>query len=510
MAYITIFGTHITAVAALAALAGIVGVAGCDSCHATAAGADAGESADVGTDSATGPDTAPPDTDAGCDKHLPAGFTQVVVSPGLVASFTGSTSARTQAMVLDENDDPMFAYGSLDSSSSYSINFLRWDPCAGQFTTPIVVETLHSFTASPDVSLAYDPTTKEIAIAYVKGVTFDNWADSTTEIWLATMKSPATSFTLQPLSVAEADYYGANAPSIAMAQGKIAVAYGQGEYPGGNVYIWLLTNTTTPSQPTIGNPPIAAGAVDGGADAGPPPPHYFAYTAVPFPSGEDIAPLDYAYPTFTSGTIGVAIDSNGVPGVAAYEAKPGSSQQLLFWRAGTPDAISVYTFSEDGPIDVSLVFDGAKPRIAGHMDTPSAADLDTLAFVASEDGVTWSKLVHLPNNDGAQVTSFDSALAIGGPGLVAVAANINGGGGGMPCGRNPYVATTSIDDGSGVWQACGADATGVHAYSSASSVSALYGASRLSGTLVVSFGSGASAATDAGANQGGLIYWQHE
>jgi hypothetical protein len=144
------------------------------------------------------------------------------------------------------------------------------------------------------------------------------------------------------------------------------------------------------------------------------------------------------------------------------------------------------------------------------MDTPSSADQGTLAFVASEDGITWSKVVHLPNNTGSEPTSFDSALAIDGPGHIAIASNINGGNGHKPCGKNPYVATTTTDDGSGVWKACGADATSVHRYPSASSVSALYGASRLSGTLVVSFASAASAVTDAGADQGGLIYWQHE
>jgi len=55
---------------------------------------------------------------------------------------------------------------------------------------------------------------------------------------------------------------------------------------------------------------------------------------------------------------------------------------------------------------------------------------------------------------------------------------------------------------------CGADTAGVHDYG-ASSITARYGAGRLKGTLVLAFASGASTPADGGADQGGILYWQH-
>ena len=64
------------------------------------------------------------------------------------------------AMALDENDDPMFAYLVGEGGSNYTLYFTRWDPCAGAFTTPLLVDTL-AFgvgTGSEDrnVAIAYD------------------------------------------------------------------------------------------------------------------------------------------------------------------------------------------------------------------------------------------------------------------------------------------------------------------------------------------------------------------
>ena len=220
----------------------------------------------------------------------------------------------------------------------------------------------------------------------------------------------------------------------------------------------------------------------------------------------------YVFPIANSGTISVAIDSDGVPAVAAYNApnqNSTSAKTVVFWRFGTPSAAAAYTFSIDGAVDLSLAFDGAKPRIAGHMDAPTgSAPLDSLVFLASDDGITWSQGVHLPQ-DASETTAFDSSLAVDGQGEAAVAADINGSGGtGTPCGENPYVATNPSDDGTGTWTVCGADTAGVHGYG-AYSITARYGTARLKDTLALSFCSGPSNATDAGADQGGILYWQH-
>jgi hypothetical protein len=545
----TILRNRITKVAVATAILGMAGAEGCSSCNSTASvGHDGGEDSatkdagskpdtgtkhDAGKKADAGKDSAAADTgsDASvCSKHLAAGFTQVVASQNVAATLTGAAGSRTQAMALDENDDPMIAYGSLDSGGQ-SIHFTRWDPCAGQFTTPITVDSLHTSGVSPDVSIAYDPTTKEVGIVYGKGATDNNWADDYGQIWLATMKSPATAFTIQQLSVGATDYFATAAPVIAMRDGNIAIAYEEGVYPcvGIEAMVVLLTSTAAPGQPiAAGNlcpptlfdagpaePDAGVSYGDAGADAGAPPPHYFKYTPVPYSGavGTPWANQGYLYPSTGSGTLSLAIDSNGVPAIAAY-AVFGTDlsypKKLVFWRSNTPSGVSVYSFGIDGPVDVSLAFDGTKPRIAGHMDSPPPPDggaaADNLAFVASDDGITWSNVVHLPSNDGAQLTAFASALALEGNGHAAVAADINGGGGvAPPCGDNPYIATSPADDGGGAWTACGADTNDEHVYNSYSPT-AIYGASRISGTLMVTFISNAS--HDAGADQAGIIYYQ--
>jgi hypothetical protein len=428
-------------------------------------------------------------------------------------------------MLLDENDDPMFVYSAYDSSTSWSVDFVRWDACTGQFTTPIVVDTLHPFDASTDVAIGYDPTTHEIAIVYEKGETDNNWADDYTETWLATMKAPATTFTTQPLSSGATDFGSTASPTIAMANGNLYVAFAEGPYDAiedGNFpyVVWFLSSTATPT-PLPSGPPLSDGGAAppfdaGAADAGPAPPHYFTYQAVPFTSADVGADnhlfAGYVDPQTGSSNLSIAVDSSGAPALAAFETPDSNgNQQLLYWRPSTATAVSVYAFNLDGNPDVTLSFEGTKPRIAGHMDTPVEADAsavvpDSLTFFASNDGVTWSSAVHLPSNDDSQITAFTSALALDGAGHAAVASDVNSGNG-EGCGANPYIATSSDDDG-GPWTACGADTAGVHGYDS-DSVSAAYGASRANGTLVVSFVSNASTENDAGAAKAGIIYWQH-
>jgi hypothetical protein len=527
-----------TTLAFATSFVGALGMGGCDSCNSsTGVGADAGEDAakhpEGGTHADARPDgkadgkadakgtkdTGVDATEGGattCSKHLPAGFSQAVVSNGVTGVLTGASGTRAAAMLLDENDDPMFAFASADSTASWSIQFTRWDPCAGQFTAPITVDTEHGG-GPADVSIAYDSTTKEVGIAYAKPATTNDWADAFGEIWLGTMKAPATAFTVQPLTVGSTDDNSAGSPSIAMTGGHIYIALWDGPYsfsfPG---LVLFLSSTTTPSLPST-IPPTAVldgGAGDGaiainddaGPDAGPAPPHYFTYEAMPYHGGSE----GYANPLGNPASISVAVDSTGAPAVAAYQGDDNYGKEVLFWRPGTP-AVEAYVFAVDNGVDVSLAFEGTKPRIAGHMVIPTldagAVLPDSLIFLSSNDGVTWTPPVNLPSDNGMVATAFTSALALDGMGHAAVVADINGTTD-NGCGGNPYLATSADeDDGGALWTACGADTTDVHQYSSYSA-SAAFGASRLKGKLTASFVSNASLVTDAGADQGGIIYWQ--
>lgn len=164
------------------------------------------------------------------------------------------------------------------------------------------------------MSIAYDPTTKEVAIAYVKNATTNGWADSFSEIYLATLTAPATTFTVAQTTQGSTDYYGAGTPNVAVSGGKIALAYSPGPYPerqGSGAYLWVATSTATARGINEPPPNLDAGpdAGDSGVDAGDSglPPISFTFEAVPFSGGIG----GYLAPNPNQATISLAIDSNG-------------------------------------------------------------------------------------------------------------------------------------------------------------------------------------------------------
>jgi len=507
------------------AAAAVFAAAGC-------ASASAGAGADAGGDTATPVESGPGDalatdgSDAGgCAQHLPAGFSQVVASQTVANASTGDSNGRSVAMALDENDDPMVAYVDTGDGTNESIMFVRWDPCAGTFATPIKVDGDHAFGGSIDVALAYDPSTKEVGIAYVRGDTYNNWADGFAEVFLATMKAPATTFTTQMLSLAYVDAcpgtvgpvaWSAASPAIAMQGGKIFVAYAQSKAAGYSAPLaWFLSSTSAGSSPEEPEPSADGGfggfggVMEAGVpDAGAGGPHAFSYTAVPFDGtppnnvmvcGSPFA--GYAWPHWGSPSMSLAVDATGAPGLAMYEETGNGygNYRALFWRPGMAEASVAYDFNVDASPDLTLVFDGTKPRIAGHMDAGDAG-ADTLTFLSSSDGMTWSAPLHLPPSG----SSFDSALATDGMGHLLIAADRNATN--PNCPANPVVATSS-DDGMTWTVACPdtADAYGFSAYS----ITAAYGASRLKGTPAVAFLNTNTNTVDAGPSSPGIVYWQH-
>jgi hypothetical protein len=205
-----------------------------------------------------------------------------------------------------------------------------------------------------------------------------------------------------------------------------------------------------------------------------------------------------AFPHDASGSVSLALDSNGTPGVAFVEESGNDymSFRVLYWRPGMTNAVVAYDFGNpDTDVNVSLAFAGTSPRIAGQM--VGSATSDRLTFLSSSDGTTWNPPVFLPNGG----TDFDSAIAADGMGHVAIAGDSNGA---TPnCGGNPYLAL-SPNDGM-TWNAACPDNTGMAGYTG-ESMNAVYGASRIRGKLTLSFvnrGIGATAP-----QQPGIIYYQ--
>jgi hypothetical protein len=454
------------------------GGASCDMCTQQVEVYCGNVAGDGGAPDATTSTDASVDADA-CSKHLGKGFTSAVPA-GSSEPNIGVFGAEV-SMALDENDDPMFAYLTYPGDGVTTLSFTRWDACAGAFTKPLVVDTatygIGDGPGDVEVALAYDASTKELGIAYTEASAPTSAGEGNTLTMLATMKSGAKAFTTEVVSAGLDAMSGTSFPALAMAGGVVYVAYNQGNYmcdaPGASSCTGVVFLTSTTKKPAGGS-----------KDAGPPPPHYFTSQVIPYEG----------HPAQSQGaSVSVAVDSSGKVGVAFYE--PSSSVSLpnettmLYWRNDLASAV-VVTSSNDvhnAFVDLTLRFEGTKPRIAGHLVGEASAPYDMI-FVASDDGTTWSAPVHIPRDNGAS-TGRTSSLAMDGEGNGAVVTSIAAG---DPKCADPEVARTSTDG--TAWAVCTSDIAKGHTFTD-HYLNAAYGASRLAGKLVIAFQNGPTTAS---------------
>ena len=535
---------------------GLVGFAGCSSSSGVPAGTtDSGEmdvSAlnDSGADSPendssnpmdsstpidSGKDAAPTCPDGGT--HLPPGFTQVTAS-AVDPSFGFGVS-----MALDENDDPMFAYlavaasvqtgaapvGCVPSTSPQgcdALYFTRWDPCAGAFTTPVVIDPVLNYYAgnagTQAVSIAYDRSTKEIGIAYLKVFPTDpNWADSYDAIWLATRKSGQSSFATQQVSDNErwgtTDVSNNDTPSLAMGGGHLYLAFTASFQAPGCAYDPCLRFAASSSTP----PPVDAGSeagddsgsgsgsdagTDAGTDAaGPPPPHYFDLSYVTY------APGGMGMLNPRSNSISVAVDSMGRPAVAAYQAPlTGYNTVLTYWRSDMAAAVTVTDTNnvQNDSVSLGMVFEGTSPRVAGLLTRdPFSANAYNATYVSSpDDGTTWNAAQPFVLSGGL---GFYTSLATDGNGNEAFTSHYNGSANSPAemdagCGPDPFVSRSS--NSGAAWSGC---TLGAYNVDTNSQLSSGYGQSRIAGKLAIA-GSveGNGATTLDGGGGYSVVYYQ--
>jgi hypothetical protein len=135
---------------------------------------------------------------------------------------------------------------------------------------------------------------------------------------------------------------------------------------------------------------------------------------------------------------------------------------------------------QNDEVDLALAFEGAKPRIAAHLIAVPSATYNII-YETSDDGVTWSAPIQLPEQNNSQ-SALTIALAFDGTGNGLIVAPQNTGT--PPC-SNPYLALTTNDG--QAWQACQSDfSTATTATSFTDSYpNAAYGSSRLKGHYVL-------------------------
>jgi hypothetical protein len=382
------------------------------------------------------------------------------------------------SMVLDENDDPMFTYFVGEDGGVYALYFTRWDPCAGAFTTPLLIDTLQygitTGAAERNAAIAYDLTTKEIGIVYNPASAGNGPGDGNTYVVLATEKPGATTFTTQMASAGLSSVVGTSQPVIAMAQGQIYIAYVQGNFncgSGGSCQGLQLLSSTTTAQPDAGP------AADGGA-----PPHYFTEQAIDVGGVPVQARAD---------ALSIGIDASGRVGLAFFEEPPYSGETynttLMFWRSDMANAVPIIDTNniQNDHVTAALRFEGTNVDIAADM-TVEDPPPSNLFFATSVDGTTWPAPVYVTEDNMAGNGGATIALAMDGAGNGIITTDVNGG---PSLCTDPYLAQTT-DDGNS-WASCVSDYAKGQDFS-LGTMSAAYGQSRNKGKFILGFQNGLS------------------
>lgn len=361
------------------------------------------------------------DTDGGtCNKAPPTGaVTLIAPAPA------GSTNnyGKDSVIALDKNGYPMVAFAT--DGDAGQVFFMSWDPCAGAWKAPSVVDTagggqqggeVNDNTPLREVQIAYDNATGAIAIVYQKQI--PDASNAISAVWIAKSTDGGATWKTEQLSVHPTDEAGdihsAESPNVAFAGGKIWVTYGQS-------YTWCNGSFKDPADGTK----RCEGWVLNG-DSG-------SWSRQIFQRGSDGAVAGFP--------AALAVDSAGVLGIAFLtDPDTAYNRVVSFWRPSTTVApVTVFDSNNeqnDSPV-VSLVFDGVKPRIAAQMVRDASANYNGL-FSKSDDGVTWTPFTTIPV-DPTRNTVWYQAMTVDSKGTLSVAAYDNGGNDQTPVCGDPQV-----------------------------------------------------------------------
>ncbi len=378
------------------ALVAVLSLAACSSSSTTPL-ADAGTTPDAGA----GPDGATSDDGATCGK-LPAAGPSQVVAPRSDASELG---ARV-AMTLDRKGRPVLAYLDVRDAQPVDLYVLTWDDCAGAWRAPHKIDTAIQNAGELTLSIAVDPSDGRVGIGYHKVIQLvaPPRSNATIAAFVAVSSDDGLTFTSTRVSKhkcetdnsTEGDINDVSNVRIALDAGKTYVAYNQ--------------DFSACGERCYG------GAIFGAGNAG-----GTGFTLESISDGVSAEAGGHAITRLGFG-IGLAVDSDGKPGVAYHvEPQTGYNTTLAFWRPGSTTSAKITDSNgvqnDDG--SVSLAFDGKKPRVVSRIQRGaigSATQYD-LVFSASEDGNTWAAPVALPRPDA--ITLSQQILVTGGKVVVA-------------------------------------------------------------------------------------------
>ena len=318
-------------------------------------------------------------------------------------------------LALDQNGDPLIAYfwynpSGNDNPVDSAIYFTGWNRSQGQFSKPVSVAVTGDISGSSGLdptipfALSHDASNNTLAIAY-----HAYSADRTTEyIDIAFSTNGGQSWTNKVVTSDTEHFF--SSVDVELANGNVYLTYYHD-----NDGIRYLTGSETAN------------------------PNTWKSSLVPTVSG---------YTNYYQ-VVGLAADSNGVPGIVYILGSATSNNLLIeYWRptqSATPNQVMTTNgFGTDGP-DVKLGYAGTAPRVVfvGQRDNNYFADYDHTVWAAeSADGKTWT-VANVPADNGTSMTP-PAAIAGGSQGQTAITANDNGGNGTHVCGEPKLILTSDF------------------------------------------------------------------
>lgn len=290
------------------------------------------------------------------------------------------------AAVGDQFGQPLIAalYEDPNGDLNYDDNrvvYTRWDGVARAFEPLKTIEVVGgSFFVHPNrqISIARDPDTGRIGIAYVKP------QDNTVRV--AVSEDEGANFSL--LNVSDSGLAAAMSnPSVGLA--------------GGNLHVGWIQGSDIMYRKKLGagafmDQSLGSGVISGGR------------------------------------SLSLAVDSAGNAGVAFFSSVAGTSADLAFFRPGSAANVIASADMLDLTVagrepSVTLTFVGTTPHLAYHLRKLPDAEATELWYLRSTDsGTSWDAPIAIPRNS-SSATEFHStrwyqAIAIEPTGRVSIAA----------------------------------------------------------------------------------------
>jgi hypothetical protein len=350
------------------------------------------------------------------------------------------------SMAIDGDGSPMVAWVAFDISAT-TLYFTAYEPTTCQWSSPVSVDALGGVSPADDreVTMTRDASDGHLGIAY-------QVVDSASNRTLMLAQSDDDGATWSKETVVQSPpgdtIRGVERPTVVIRNGITYFAYYQfylyswaGNNSSNNSGFVLLTRTDNSGSFTSVNIPPVDGAALPGSEQYPP---------------------------------SLAVDDAGEAGLAYFALTDDAATNLQLNYFHTEQGKSVAVFdSQHKPnydADVSLVFEGNRPRLAASLDRDGndggTNDTgSTIWFSGSDDGTVWFTPVELPM-DGSDAMGPDVALATGGDGKLSIASNFSGATGNHKCGA-PKISTSSNDGTS--WVTCGPSTSGAELLSHAGS-----------------------------------------